>query len=176
MQHRWPTVLGIAVAGIAGFDVDSALEFATLVIVMALVYLGAAVLDRRWSAWVLLPGGFAVIIVLRLLDLGVDPSVGLLIIACAFLVVGVVRQLWRGPRDFTLQVAGMVVFGGTAPVALYATPALGGYLVAAALLGHAAWDAVHFRRNQVVVRSYAEFCAVVDLLLSTVIIVTLGIQ
>jgi hypothetical protein len=38
------------------------------------------------------------------------------------------------------------------------------------LLGHAAWDAYHYLRNRVVPRSYAEFCAVVDLLLGAVIL------
>jgi hypothetical protein len=42
-------------------------------------------------------------------------------------------------------------------VALYVSPDLGSYLVAFALLGHAAWDAVHFRLDRVVPRSYAEF-------------------
>jgi hypothetical protein len=42
--------------------------------------------------------------------------------------------------------------------------------VAIALIGHAAWDAYHFLRNRVVARSYAEFCAVVDLLLGAAIL------
>jgi hypothetical protein len=36
-------------------------------------------------------------------------------------------------------------------------PELGAYLVAFALLGHAAWDAYHYLRDRVVARSYAEF-------------------
>ena len=39
-----------------------------------------------------------------------------------------------------------------------------------AILSHAAWDAYHYLRNRVVVRSYAEFCAVVDLLLGAAIL------
>src|SRR3712207_6196728 len=41
-MHRWPTALGIAVAALAAFDVDDGLEFAALTVLMALVYLGAA--------------------------------------------------------------------------------------------------------------------------------------
>ncbi|HEU0287407.1 MAG TPA: hypothetical protein VFR22_10215 [Nocardioidaceae bacterium] len=35
--------------------------------------------------------------------------------------------------------------------------------MAAAWLSHAAWDFVHLWRDKVVTRSYAEWCAVVDL-------------
>jgi hypothetical protein len=58
-------------------------------------------------------------------------------------------------------------------VALYVEPDLGGMLVAIGLLGHAAWDAVHYVRNRVVTRSYAEFCAVVDLLVGAAVIFVL---
>jgi hypothetical protein len=34
------------------------------------------------------------------------------------------------------------------------------YLVAVGLLGHAAWDAIHWRRNTIVTRSFAEWCGV----------------
>ena len=57
LMHRWPTALGIAVAALAAFDLEDALEFAALTVLMALVYLGAAALDRRWSAWVVLLAG-----------------------------------------------------------------------------------------------------------------------
>jgi hypothetical protein len=48
--------------------------------------------------------------------------------------------------------------------ALYVDADLGGFLVAIAFLGHVAWDAYHYLRDRVVARSYAEWCAVVDLL------------
>ncbi len=64
----------------------------------------------------------------------------------------------------------MLGFGVVALIALYVDPDLGGYLVAAALLGHAAWDAVHFRLNRVVARSSAEFCGVLDLLVGVAIL------
>lgn len=55
--------------------------------------------------------------------------------------------------------------------ALFVAPELGAYLVAFALLGHAAWDAYHYLRDRVVARSYAEFCGVLDLLVGAVILV-----
>jgi hypothetical protein len=65
----------------------------------------------------------------------------------------------------------MLAFSAIALVAFYAQLDWAGYLLAAALLGHATWDAVHWWRNRVVPRSYAEFCAVVDLLLGVGILV-----
>jgi len=51
MMHRWPTVLGIAVAVLTAIDLQLNVEFVSflsaLVVVMALVYVGAAILDRR---------------------------------------------------------------------------------------------------------------------------------
>jgi hypothetical protein len=58
-------------------------------------------------------------------------------------------------------------------VALYVEPVLGGMLVAIGLLGHAAWDAVHYLRDRVVTRSYAEFCAVLDLLVGGAVLFVL---
>ncbi len=166
-MHRWPTALGIAVAALAAFDVDDGLEFAALTVLMALVYLGAAALDRRWFAWVVLLAGLAFLIPSTS---GVGPSVVLLVVAPVFLVLGVARGQLRKPGGLPLQTAGMLAFGSTVLVALYVDPDLGGKLVGIAIIGHAVWDAYHYLRDRVVPRSYAEFCAVVDLLLGAAIL------
>jgi hypothetical protein len=170
LMHRWPTALGVAVAALAAFDVDDGLEFAALTVLMALVYLGAAALHRRWSAWVVLLAGLPLAFLIPSIS-GIDPSVVLLVAAPVFLVLGVARGQWQRPGDLPLQSAGMLAFGSTVLVALfYVYPDLGGKLVGIAILGHAAWDAYHYLRNRVVPRSYAEFCAVVDLLLGAAIL------
>jgi hypothetical protein len=175
LMHRWPTALGIAVAALAAFDlqVDAGFvsSFSALVVLMALVYLGAAALSRRRAAWVVFLAGFAVLVVLPLPDSGIEPSLVLLVAALAFLVLGAARGLLRRPGGLTLQAAGMLGFGTIALTALYADLQLGGYLVAAGLIGHGVWDAYHYLRNRVVARSYAEFCAVLDLLFGTTILV-----
>ncbi|HKO85266.1 MAG TPA: hypothetical protein VJ140_12080, partial [Actinomycetota bacterium] len=51
------------------------------------------------------------------------------------------------------------------------TSELGAYLVAAGLLGHAAWDVYHHRTNRVVVRLLAEFCLVLDTALAVAIVI-----
>jgi hypothetical protein len=169
LMHRWPTALGIALAALAAYDMEDGLEFATLTALLALVYLGAAALDRRWSAWVLLVAGVALTNLVPSIS-GVDPSVVLLAAAPVFLVLGVVRGQLRKPGGLPLQTAGMLAFGSIVLVALYVDPDLGGNLVAFALIGHAGWDAYHLLRNRVVPRSYAEFCIFVDLLLGAAIL------
>jgi hypothetical protein len=170
LMHRWPTALGIAVAALAAFDAQDGLEFAELTVLMALVYLGAAALDRRWAAWVMLLAGLPLAFFISSIS-GIDPSVVLLVAAPVFLVLGVARGQWQRPDGLPLQTTGMLAFGSTALVALYYVyPDLGGKLVGIAILGHAAWDAYHYLRDRVVVRSYAEFCAIVDLLLGAAIL------
>ena len=172
LMHRWPTALGIALAPLAAFDlqdVQEALEFAALTVLMALVYLGAAALDRRRSAWIILLAGLTLLVFMPS-TWGVIPSVVFLVVALVFLVLGVARGQVQRPGGLRLQTVGMVAFGSTVLVALYVDPDLGGKLVAIAILGHAAWDAYHYLRDWVVTRSYAEFCAVVDLLLGAAIL------
>ena len=102
---------------------------------------------------------------------GIHPSVVLLVAAPVFLVLGVARGQWQNPSGLPLQSAGMLAFGSIILVALfYVDPDLGGKLVGIAILSHAVWDAYHYLRDRVVTRSYAEFCAVCDLLLGAAIL------
>jgi hypothetical protein len=103
----------------------------------------------------------------------VIPSVVFLLFALAFLVVGVARGLLRRPGGLPLQAAAMLVFGAVMLVAAYVQPFLGGTLVAVGLIGHGAWDAFHYLRDSVVARSYAEFCAVLDLLVGAAVLFVL---
>jgi hypothetical protein len=125
IMHRWPTALGIAVAALTAFDLDDGTEFAALTVLMALVYLGAAALDRRWSAWVVLLAGLPIAFFIPSAP-GVVPSVALLVAALVFLALGVARGQWQRPGGLPLQSAGMLVFGSAALVALYVDMDLGG--------------------------------------------------
>jgi hypothetical protein len=177
LMHRWPTALGIAVAALTAFDlridVESISSLSALVVLMPLVYVGAAVVDRRRFAWVVLLVAITPLVLTAVLDLKINLHPAFLVAAFAFLALGAARGQWRGPSSLPLQAAGMLVFGATMLVALYVEPVLGGMLVAIGLLGHAAWDAVHFVRNRVVTRSYAEFCAVLDLLVGAAVLFVL---
>lgn len=87
---------------------------------------------------------------------------GLVACALAYLVFGLVRGELRRPRVAFAQLAGVLVFGVVALVALLVDPDAGRYVVAAGWLAHAAWDLVHYRARLVVPRWYALGCVVVD--------------
>ena len=177
LKHRWPTALGIAVAVLTAFDLQLDAGFvaslSALVVVMALVYLGSAALDRRWSAWVVLLAGLPVAFFLTPTS-GIGAAIVLLFASLVLVVLGVARGQLRRPGGLTLQAAGVLCFGTIALATLYVDTVLGAYLVAAALLGHAVWDAFHYLRDRVVARSYAEFCGIVDLLLGAAILLSLA--
>lgn len=58
----------------------------------------------------------------------------------------------------------MVGFTAVALTAVSVDPDLGRYIVAAGWFGHAVWDAGHLWADRVVARSFAEWCAVFDVL------------
>ncbi|QYJ15587.1 hypothetical protein Rxycam_01411 [Rubrobacter xylanophilus DSM 9941] len=172
---RWPTALGVAVAAMTALDLRAAAGFVpplpVLIVLMALIYVGAAVLGRRRASWVVLLAALPVAFFLPQ-TFWVNPLVVLLAAAAAFLFLGAIRvQRLREPGNLALQAAGVLVFGAIALAALYVAPGTGVYLVAFALFGHAAWDAFHYVRDRVVTRSYAEFCGVLDLALGLTILV-----
>ena len=169
LAHRWPTALGVAVAALTVFDLRGATELAALTMLMPVVYLGAAALDRRRFAWVVLLAGVTVLAFVPSSS-EIVPSVGFLAAALVFFVVGAARGQLRKPGGLALQTVGMLVFGSIALAALYVNADLGGFLVAIALLGHAAWDTYHYLRDRVVARSYAEFCAVLDLVVGAAVL------
>ena len=173
LKHRWPTALGVAVGLLTVFDLQGGTELAALTMLMPVVYLGAAALDLRQFAWAVLLAGVALLTVVPSTS-PVVPSVGFLLAALVFLVVGVAGRQFRKSGGLALQTFGVLAFGSTVLVALYVDPEMGGYLVAFALIGHAGWDAYHYLRNRVVARSYAEWCAVVDLLLGAAILLSLA--
>lgn len=175
LAHRWPAALGIAVAALTVYGLEDGRDLAALVVLMALVYVGSAALDRRRFAWVVLLAGVAVLAVVPSTSQVVASEV-FLVAALVFVVLGAVRGQLRETGGLTLQAAGMLVFGAGMLAALYVAPETGAYLVAAGLLGHGAWDAVHYVRDGVVARSYAEFCAVLDLLVGVALLFILLVR
>jgi hypothetical protein len=177
LAHRWPTAVGVVLAALTAFDLridaESVPSFSALVVLMPLVYVGAAAVGRRGFAWVVFLAAVTSLILTQVLDLKINLHAAFLAAALAFLALGAARGRLRGPSGVPLQAAGMLVFGAGMLVALYAEPVLGGILVAIGLIGHAAWDAFHYARDRVVARSYAEFCAVVDLLVGAAVLFVL---
>jgi hypothetical protein len=163
--RRWPTALAVVLAVLsAGGDADSVATLGQILPLLPLLYLIAAKLGRRDVIWPLLGASFALVFALRLLDV-VAPSTVLVAVALIVLVWGTVDGQLRQPM-FRLQVWGMIGFGALALVGLAVDPELGRYLVAAGWLLHGVWDFVHLRLDKVVLRSYAEWCGVFDVLVA----------
>src|SRR5215207_8052361 len=157
LAHRWPTAVGVVLAALTAFDLridaESVPSFSALVVLMPLVYVGAAAVGRRGFAWVVFLAAVTPLILTQVLDLKINLHAAFLAAALAFLALGAARGRLRGPSGVPLQAGGM--------------------LVAIGLIGHAAWDAFHYARDRVVARSYAEFCAVVDLLVGAAVLFVL---
>jgi hypothetical protein len=165
VRRWWPAAAGAAMAGFAGLDIaeDGGVGLAPVLAASAVIYLGAAALGRPRASWPLFFGSF---VVLALAD---DAATWVLFGGGALLAgYGLLRGTARG---VPLQAVAMAGFGGAAALALAVSPDVGAYLVAAGLLGHAAWDVHHHRTGRVVARSLAEFCVVLDTLLAVAIVV-----
>lgn len=161
-QH-WPSLLGLAIATsqvFIGVDVEGT---AITVAAAASCYVAAAALDRRWIAWAGI--GFATAVVVASELVAVAWWVGLTAYATLLMLIG----LARGAHDRMLaqQSAAMICFGGLAVIAILVSPRLGLFLAGCALASHALWDWRHWRRNDVVPRSMAEFCILLDVPLGT---------
>jgi uncharacterized membrane protein len=81
-------------------------------------------------------------------------------VALALVVAGLLLQVPRPP--LTAQTAALIGYGGVAVVALFFAPRVGLVVAGVALVAHSVWDVIHYRRNQVVHRSLAEFCVLLD--------------
>ncbi|KAE8762898.1 hypothetical protein GB883_17010 [Georgenia thermotolerans] len=158
LLRRWPSALGLGVATL--LLATGAAERDTLAITVtaaAVCYLAAAALGRPWVAWASIAGASLVLVVGELA--GLPWWVGLALTGLALVVVG----LWRGaPRPTLVQAAALLGFGALAVVALIVEPRAGLVLAGLTLAGHAFWDAIHHRRDQVVSRSLAEACMLLD--------------
>ena len=171
LTARWPAALGLVVAGagaavIAGGDVEK--DFAPGIATMMGIYLAAYAVGRPAAAW----PAFAV--------LGsVAALMGVLGVEAAVVMTALLVPLWlwvlaRGLADdrpwFALETLGLVVFGGLTLGAFLADATLAGILAGVGWLTHGLWDAYHFVKDRVVARSWSELCAVVDIIVGTLLI------
>ncbi|MEQ4721008.1 hypothetical protein [Nonomuraea sp. B19D2] len=161
--RRWPTWLALTCAAISLADVGDGLEYMILFVLPATGYLFLAVVDRPRITWVVAVAAMATVVVLRTLD--IDPWPALAVVVVALAAVGLLNDRLRRPRLYALQSPGALAFMAFGLVVLSVPATVAGYLVAIGLLGHAAWDAMHWRANKIVARSFAEWCGVLDLVL-----------
>ncbi|MFG3343252.1 hypothetical protein [Glycomyces sp. NPDC048151] len=171
LLRRWPTAAGIAMAAFVAWGATSGADIAPVLAASGFVYLGSAAFARRGAAWPVFFLSFVVIGVggFTAYDsaFGVWALIG---IAAVLAVYGLVRGAARPTEGLPLQGLAMIGFGALAVAILLVGGDLGLYLVAAGLLGHAAWDVWHHRTERVVSRSLAEFCFVLDTLAAAAMI------
>lgn len=173
VARRWPTGLGIAVGAWAALDMSEGADLAPALAAMAVIYVAAAALGRPAAAWVVFPVAFLVVLISQELVSDAAATWAQVGAAGLFLGCALVPGARRRPDRGTLlrQVAGMAGFAAVAGAALALGDDAGAYLVVAGLLGHAAWDAYHHRRDEAVARSYAEFCSVLDSVVAAAVVV-----
>ncbi|MFE1595045.1 hypothetical protein [Nocardia sp. NPDC058705] len=172
LVERWPTVLGLATvaalgAGVAG-DADN--ELGDILLMLPLLYLIVAKLRRPASTWPVVIGLLVLATVVSKFDIVRTGYVFAAIALILLVWAAVDGQLGRG-EDFTIQALGMAGFGALAVVSIVADPEIGRYVLAACWLLHGVWDFVHLRLNRTVARSFAEWCAVVDVLVAVALVV-----
>ncbi len=177
LKHRWPTALAlvqsaalIAVIVLVGADV----EFAPGPAVMAGIYMVAFALGRPAAAWAAWPSLMAV--VLALILLGIDTQVGMTVVLVLLWIWAIWRGRTRDDRWFTIQTAGMVVFGAFTVLAILVDPTIGGVLVGIGWIAHGIWDIYHFVNNKIVNRPWSEMCCVVDILVGVAVVVATLVQ
>ncbi|SEG97705.1 hypothetical protein SAMN05444920_11125 [Nonomuraea solani] len=169
--RRWPTWLALAAAAISLSDVGDGLEYLIIFVLPATGYLFLAVVDRPRITWAVVIAALATVVVMRLLKL--DPWPALALVVIVLVAVGLINGRLRRPGVYALQSPGAVAFMAFGLLVLAVPVPVGGYLVAAGLLGHATWDAFHWRANKVVARSFAEWCGVLDFVLGAGLLLVL---
>jgi hypothetical protein len=165
-----PIAAGVIVALVVGAQAG----VGPVIMVCAAIYLFAAAIGRRWGAWLGFGASFAVIAPGAILDAPWISLVALTVIQVALVVVGFARGAWRS-RENRLQLLGALVFGAIAVAATLGAPPWAAIAVVTGLAAHGAWDLWHHRRDVVVMRSYALFCAALDFALAAFVLVALVI-
>jgi len=160
LARRWPTLVALGMAVLSwGIDTVTAGQLLPL---LPLVYVLATVVRRRALSWPIL-----IVSILGFALLGsqnlVGPVTVLMATAVAITVAGLIRP--TGRLEMVVQAIGLIIFTGVAVLGLVTAPEVARWVLAAGWVAHGLWDLVHLRRNAVVSRSYAEWCAVFDILL-----------
>jgi hypothetical protein len=170
VTDRWPTLLALAWAAISLVDSDDGLEHVFPLLVAATGYVFIALVDRPRLSWPVVVGCAALVLALRLL--GTDPWPALAVAAAALIAAGLITGQFRRPGLYLLQSPATVGFVAVGLTAVAVPAEIGSYLLAAGLLAHAAWDAVHWHANRIISRTFAEWCGVLDATLGIGILVT----
>ncbi|TDD35980.1 hypothetical protein E1287_12485 [Actinomadura sp. KC06] len=173
-RRFWPAALAVAMAGttMGGGGPEQVTALAQALSLLPLLYLLVETFRwRRWS-WAVLAALLASFTVVEAVDV-VDPAAVVAGVALAVLVWGGVRGRLFRSRDLQIQALGMIGFGAVALTGLIIDPDAGRYIVAAGWLVHGLWDLVYIKLDKVVLRSYAQWCFVVDVLIAASLVIVL---
>ncbi|MDR2998398.1 MAG: hypothetical protein LBU78_09790 [Microbacterium sp.] len=164
--------LPLAAGVLAAFAIGSQTGVAPVIMVCAAIYLFAAAIGRRWASWAGFGISFLVLAPGFVLDDPWIPIITLGAIQIVLVIVGLVRGAWR-TRVNLLQLAGAVLFSALAVAAAAGAAPWAGIVTVFALLAHGAWDLWHHHLDAVVMRSYALFCASLDIVLAVIVAVAM---
>jgi hypothetical protein len=170
VRRHWPALAGIAFAAAVAIGMANGVEQAPVLAAAAMVYIGSAALQKPAAAWPLFLVSVVVITVAKRLGDRFEGTLVVLGCGVALMLYGLLRGVVRPGHGLPLQSVALLGFGAAAAIAFFVDTDLGAYLVAAGLLGHAAWDFHHYRTKRVVARSLAEFCLVLDAGLALLIV------
>lgn len=166
--RRWPAALGLTL-GVLQLTTDDphSITGALLVLMLATTgYIVIAALVRPGWSWPVIGALVALVLATRLTSAG--PAIelaGIVAIILAAIAIGFLRGTWTRTDLYRWQPWAAVAFLAISLGALWLSPEAGRVLIAAGLIGHTAWDLVHWRAHAVVSRSLAEWCAALDLTL-----------
>ncbi|TQM32859.1 hypothetical protein [Nocardia bhagyanarayanae] len=167
--HRWPSAVAVVVTVLvwpSGAE-QTVRVLAEMLVLLPMIYLLTAAVGRPRVVWLVLAAlgaSFALV--------GTQDRVPFSFVLAA-VAAGAVGWAWafdRLDRVFWTQIAGTLVFVAIALAAQHTDPTAARYLVAAGWIGHGLWDFAHHRANRAVARSFAEFCAVVDVLIGAAVL------
>ncbi|WP_432558203.1 hypothetical protein [Granulicoccus sp. GXG6511] len=164
----WPSALGL-VAGLLGGGGNVSATIASVIAVLALIYVATAVIGRQVAAWWGFLLSVPVVLSGRLTGISAAPFVLIGILAMALLLIGWPRGTWAQACN-RAQLYGLIAFGAISVAGALTDGVLAAALVAGGLIAHAFWDVIHLIGNAVVGRRYAEFCAIFDAVLGVAIL------
>ncbi|WUH98539.1 hypothetical protein OHR68_34315 [Spirillospora sp. NBC_00431] len=166
-RRFWPAALAavMAVPNLGGGGTEQVTALAQALWLLPLLYLLVETFQWRRGSWAVLATLLVSFTALRAVDV-VDPAAVVAGVALAVLVWGAVKRRVFRSKALQAQALGMIGFGAVALTGLIIDPDAGRYIVAAGWFAHGLWDIVHLKLDKVVLRSYAQWCAVVDILIA----------
>ncbi|SPT60937.1 hypothetical protein [Actinomadura madurae] len=167
-RRLWPAALAVAMSAASwgGSETgEGVASLASALLLLPLLYLLVETFQWRRATWGVLAALVVAFTALKAVDV-VEPAAVVAGVALAALVRGAVKGRLSRSGVLQAQALAMIGFGAVALTGLVVAPDTGRYIVAAGWFAHGIWDLVHLKLDKVVLRSYAQWCAVVDVIIA----------